>query len=196
MQLSRRDSFKIVGLLAATATLEASKVKTKKRLAEKAPLPKKTNTRVVIVGGGWSGLSVAKNIKMLSNDTDVVLVEQKEQFISCPMSNLWLVDKVSLEYLTHDYLEAARNNNYRFFHATVIGMDKKNNILHTSRGDIDYDYIVFAPGIDYDYSHITDGDLILEGRLRQEYPAAFKPGSEHLTLKNKIHSFKGGNFVM
>ncbi|MEA1892432.1 MAG: FAD/NAD(P)-binding oxidoreductase, partial [Campylobacterota bacterium] len=181
---------------AATATLEASQVKTKKKTADKAPLPKKIDTRVVIVGGGWSGLSVAKNIKMLSNEIDVVLVEQKEQFLSCPMSNLWLVDKVSLEYLTHDYLEAARENNYRFFHATATGIDKRNNILHTSRGDIDYDYIVFAPGIDYDYSHITGGDLSLEERLRQEYPAAFKPGSEHLTLKNKIHNFKSGNFIM
>ncbi|MEA1892135.1 MAG: NAD(P)/FAD-dependent oxidoreductase, partial [Campylobacterota bacterium] len=75
MKLSRRDTFKIVGLLAATATLEASQVKTKKKTADKAPLPKKIDTRVVIVGGGWSGLSVAKNIKMLSKDIDVVLVE-------------------------------------------------------------------------------------------------------------------------
>ncbi|MEA2099087.1 MAG: FAD/NAD(P)-binding oxidoreductase [Campylobacterota bacterium] len=198
MIYSRRDALKTIGLLAATTTtLGASQLKTKKdSITNKAALPKKTSTRVVIVGGGWSGLSVAKNIKMLSKEIDVVLVEQKEQFVSCPMSNLWLVDKVSLEYLTHDYLEAARNNNYRFFHATATDMDKKNRTLHTSRGDIDYDYIVFAPGIDYDYSHITNGDLSLEGRLRQEYPAAFKAGSEYLTLKNKIQNFKGGNFIM
>jgi len=196
MKISRRDIFKILGLLAATTTLQADNLKTKTKIQSKAPLPKKETTRVVIVGGGWSGLSVAKNIKMLSKEIDVILVEQKTQFISCPMSNLWLVDKVSLEYLTHDYLEAARNNNYTFFNATAIELDKKNNILHTSRGDIDYDYIVLAPGIDYDYSHITNGDITLESRLRQEYPAAFKPGSEHLTLKSKIQNFKGGNFLM
>ncbi len=196
MALSRRDSLKILGVLAASTTVQASKSQIKEKITYAAPLPKKTNTRVVIVGGGWSGLSVAKNIKILSQDVDVILVEQKEQFVSCPMSNLWLVDRVSLEYLTHDYLEAARNNNYTFFNATAIGMDKKNSILHTSNGDIGYDYIVFAPGIDYDYSHITNGDLVLENRLRQEYPAAYKPGSEHLTLKSKIQNFKGGNFLM
>ncbi len=183
MAITRRDSLKALGLLAAT-TATANIIQNSK------------NTRVVIIGGGWSGLSIAKNIKMLSKDTDVILVEQNDTFISCPMSNLWLVDKVSLEYLTHDYLEAAKNNNYKFVHAIALKLDKKNNILHTSTGDIKYDYIVFAPGIDYDYSFLTNNDLDLETRLIEEYPAAFKHGEEQFILKNKIKNFKSGNFIM
>jgi len=111
------------------------------------------------------------------------------------MSNLWLVDKIELEYLTHDYLQAARENNYTYFHATATGLDKENRILKTSNGDISFDYLVFAPGIDYDYSRWTD-DIAFETRLRQEYPAGFIPGSEHITLKNKVQNFKGGNFIL
>ena len=37
---------------------------------------------------------------------------------------------------------------------------------------------------------------MLEERLRTEYPAGFMPGSEHLTIKNKIRNFKGGNFII
>ncbi|MEA2050234.1 MAG: FAD/NAD(P)-binding oxidoreductase [Campylobacterota bacterium] len=202
MSLSRRDAIKYTGAL-ATATivtayskeLPTKKESTKTISSNKAPLEDKINHRVVIVGGGWSGLSVAKNIKIYSPDTQVILVEQKDQFVSCPMSNLWLVNRVSLDYITHDYLQAARENNYIYFNATAIDLDKKNNILHTSNGDIQYDYIVFAPGIDYDYSQITN-DIALENRLRQEYPAGYKSASEHQTLKNKIKNFKGGNFVM
>ncbi len=194
MAITRRDTLKALGLF--TATIAAADIIKESTQQTKSILAKKTNTRVIIVGGGWSGLSIAKNIKILSQETDVILVEQNNTFISCPMSNLWLVDKVSLEYLTHDYLEAARNNNYTFFQATAIDIDKENNILHTSDGDIDYDYIVFAPGIDYDYSFLTNNNLDLETRLRQEYPAAFKHGSEQLTLKNKIQNFKNGNFIM
>lgn len=202
MEISRRDAIKLSGLIAAstaisgcTNNVEIANEKPKIKVNNKAPLKEKTSTRVVIVGGGWSGLSVAKNLKLFSPQTEVILIEQKDQFVSCPMSSLWLVDKVSLEYLTHDYLQAARENNYTFFQATAIGMDKKNNLLHTTKGDIEYDYIVFAPGIDYDYSFITK-DIELENRLRQEYPAGFKPGNEHLTLKKKIHNFKEGNFIM
>jgi len=197
MALSRRDLLKTTALLATTTILpaNASQLTLEQKTDKKALLPTKKTKRVVIVGGGWSGLSIAKHLKQFSPNTDVVLVEHKNQFVSCPMSNLWLVDKVSLEYLTHDYLQAARENNYTFFHATAIDMNKEKNILHTTKGDIEYDHIVFAPGIDYDYSSITD-DLELERRLRQEYPAGYKPGNEHLTLKKKIHNFKKGNFVM
>ncbi|MEA1892918.1 MAG: NAD(P)/FAD-dependent oxidoreductase, partial [Campylobacterota bacterium] len=65
MKFSRRDALKTLGLLVATTTVAgASNLKTTSKSLYKAPLPKKIDTRVVIVGGGWSGLSVAKNIKM------------------------------------------------------------------------------------------------------------------------------------
>jgi sulfide dehydrogenase [flavocytochrome c] flavoprotein subunit len=188
MSISRRDAIKTTGIFAAASVVSAY-ANSSNKAVEKKP------TKVVIVGGGWSGLSVAKNLKQYSSQTDVVLVEQRDKFISCPMSNLWLVDRVSTEYLTHDFKDAAKKYNYKYFQATAIGIDKKNNILFTSNGDISYDYILFAPGVDYDYSFLTD-DNELEQRLRQEYPAGFKPGIEHQILKDKIHKFEGDNFVM
>ncbi len=206
MAISRRKALQLSGIaVAATAVAGCSnsndpqpKIKsTEENISTdyKAAIADTKNPRVVVVGGGWSGLSIAKYTKLFAPNADVVLVEQRHEFISCPMSNLWLVDKVDLAYLTHDYLQAARKNSYTYFHATATGLDKKNQVLHTSDGDISFDYLVFAPGIDYDYSRWTD-DIAFETRLRQEYPAGFIPGSEHLTLKNKIKDFKGGNFIL
>jgi NADH dehydrogenase FAD-containing subunit len=200
MKLSRRTLLKYSTVLASAifaTSLNAleSKKKEKKTSVFTSPLPKTKAPRVVVVGGGWSGLSVAKNVKVFASDAEVILVEQKDIFISCPMSNLWLVDKVDLEFLTHDFLEAARNHNYLYFHASATGVDKKRNILHTTEGDIAYDYLVLAPGIDYDYSCWTE-DKALQHRLQQEYPPAFKPGSEHMTLKKKIQNFQGGTFLI
>ena len=204
MAISRRDALKFTGAVAAATAISGCnqsqdvhpKVNLNPRKSDyTAPISKAKGPRIVVVGGGWSGLSIAKYTKIFAPTADVVLVEQRYEFVSCPMSNLWLVDQVDLKYLTHDYLEAARNNDYTFFHAAATGMDKKNRILHTSDGDIAYDYLVFAPGIDYDYSRWTS-DIAFETRLRQEYPAGFIPGSEHLTLKNKIQNFKGGNFIL
>jgi len=178
---------------------ETKKPKEKKSSTEtkssKASIPDTKSPRVVVLGGGWSGLSIAKTIKEFSPQADVVLVERRYEFISCPVSNLWLVDKVDLEYITHDYLQAARNYNYRYFNATATGIDKKSRILKTTEGDIAFDYLVLSPGIDYDYSRWTT-DTTLISRLKQEYPAGFIPGSEHITLKNKIQNFKEGNFIL
>ena len=193
MSLSRREIFKVTALATTSTALNAYSNTIPQNL--KAPIADTKKKRVVVVGGGISGLTIAKYTKKFASSCDVVLVEQKDHFVSCPMSNHWLVDQVDLEFLTHNYLQAAKANNYTFFNATAMGLDKINKILHTSYGDISYDYIVFAPGIDYDYSAWTT-DIAFENRLRQEYPAGFKSGSEHMTIKTKIKNFKKGNFIL
>lgn len=200
MSISRRDLLALSALGVASASLEAatpspSKGSSYPSIDFDAQLPKKKATRVVVVGGGWSGLSIAKNIRAYSPQAEVILVEQRSHFMSCPVSNLWLVDEVSLEYLTHDYFQAARSYGYTYFQATAIDVDKAKQILYTSNGKIAYDYLVLSPGIEYDYSKWTS-DPVLEQRLRREYPAGFIPGSEHITLKNKLKNFKGGNFIL
>jgi NADH dehydrogenase FAD-containing subunit len=163
----------------------------------KVNLPKNGNgKKVVIVGGGWSGLSVAKRLKQFVPDADVILVEQRAHFVSCPISNLWLADEVNLEFLTHSYLDAANNNGYTFVNANVYDVNRAKKKIYTNIGMIDYDYLVLAPGIDYDYSAWTKGDANLEYALRTQYPAGFKTHSEHQTIKEKIQNFKGGNFIL
>jgi hypothetical protein len=202
--MNRRDILKysLISAVASTFVTSASASESKDAalkvnvgVGSPAPIPAAKGPRVVVVGGGWSGLSVAKYTKKFAPNADVVLVERRSEFISCPVSNLYVVGEVGLEFLTHDYLQAARENKYTFFNATAVGVDKTNKILKTSNGDIKYDYLVLAPGIDYDYAP-WGVDLVTEQRLRTEYPAAFIPGSEHITLKNKVQNFKGGNFIL
>lgn len=205
--MNRRDMLKYGALsIAAATTLVGCKEGAKPAssgtltsasvgLGTPAPLVPAKGPRVVIVGGGWSGLAIAKYTKRFAPNADVVLVEQRSEFISCPVSNLYLVGGVDLEFLTHDYLQAARENNYTFFHATAVGLDKASKTLKTSNGDIAYDHLVLAPGIDYDYSP-WKVDLATEQKLRTEYPAGFIPGSEHITIKNKLEDFEGGNFIL
>ena len=197
MDLSKRKFLTLSGFAAASFLYGNNKNTSGKEKINnnKAPIPDSSKPRVVVLGGGWSGLSIAKTVKTFAPQADVILVEKRYEFISCPVSNLWLVDKVDLEYITHDYLQGARNYNYQYFNATAIGIDKKKRLLITSEGAIRFDYLVLSPGIDYDYSRWTT-DQTLINRLKQEYPAGFIPGSEHITLKNKIKNFKGGNFIL
>ncbi len=159
-----------------------------------ADLPKAKGQRVVVVGGGFSGLTMAKYLKKQYSKFDVVLIEKESMFMSCPISNIWLVGAKNTDFLLHSYDDAAFANNYIFFNATAVNADRNSHILYTDRGIIKYDYLIIAPGIDYNYSKIGV-DLEQEYFLRKKYPAAFMSGSEHLSLRSKLQNFKNGIFL-
>jgi len=164
----------------------------------KAPLPKAKGQRVVVVGGGWSGLTIAKYVKKENPALDVVLIEKNSVFISCPLTNLYCVGSkdVDLEFLTHSYLDPARYNNYIYLQATVVGADFHSRKLYTSEGEVDYDYLCLSPGVELDYASFGVTDPAEEYHLRYTYPSGFMPGSEHLTIKEKLDNFDGGTYLV
>ncbi len=162
----------------------------------KAGIPEAKGTRVVIIGGGWSGLIAAKALRRDEPAIDVVLIEKNASFFSCPLSNLWLVDKLPMEKLAHSYLDAARANRYIYLHAAVADIDRESRTVYTDKGTVGYDYLMIAPGIDYDYASVGVTDSAQEFALKSAFPAAFKPGSEHLTLRKKLASFEHGTFLL
>ncbi len=204
-KITRRDFIKVsaatlattgvagVGLLpiAAEAKPKAANV----LVHQTAYLPKAKGPRVVVIGGGTAGLTIAKYLKKENPKFDVVLVEKRAIYNSCFSSNLWYPNLINLEFLTHSFLDAARNGNYTFFSATCIGMDRTSRKVFTDQGSIAYDYAVLTPGIDYDYAKIGVDNPEDEYRLRTDYPAGWTMGTEHVTIKNKLQNFKGGVFV-
>ena len=203
-KLTRRDFFKMSGTAAATlvvgtgalapANVQAATMSLGTHV--KASLPKAKGPRLVVVGAGTSGLTIAKYAKKAYPKFDVVMVEKRDMYSSCFSSNLWYADLINLEFLAnHSFLDAARNNNYIFFNATCTGLDRAGRKLMTNMGEIDYDYLVLAPGIDYDYSRIGVHDTESETLLRTDYPAGWTMPTEHVTIRDKNHSFDGGLFL-
>ena len=198
--MNRRDAIKQSAkmlFLASVATESVLAGEKKETSGNVSRMPLARNApHIVVVGGGWAGLSFAKHIKEYVPDARVTLVEKRDIFVSCPVSNAWLVDMVDMDFLTHSFIDAANNGNYTYLQAEATDLDSRHNVLQTTKGTLHYDYLVFATGIEYDYYNWCKDDPTLEARLRREYPAAFIPGSEHLTLKRKIEHFKGGNFIL
>jgi NADH dehydrogenase FAD-containing subunit len=159
-------------------------------------LPEARGHRVVVVGGGWSGLTIAKYLKIYGPDLDVVLVERNSLFVSHPISGLWLAGMVNLEAITFSYLDAAANNDYAYLQASLIDLDRVNRTIYTDQGRLNYDDLILAPGIDYDYASIGVEEQAHEQLLKTRYPAGFVSASEHITLKHKVENFKGGIFAM
>jgi len=207
-KFSRRDFIKIsgastaalatgvVGGLGAAGSASAKEKDAKVNTGGAAALPKAKGPRVVVVGGGTAGLTIAKYVKKENPKLDVVLVEKRDMYESCFTSNLWYAGLINLESLAaHSFLDAAKNSNYTFFNATCTGLDRGSRTLHTNQGTIKYDYLVIAPGIDYDYSRIGVKDTDKEYMLRTNFPGGFAMPTEHVSIRDKILGFEGGVFV-
>lgn len=161
-----------------------------------ALLPRGKAPRVVIAGGGWGGLTTAANLRQLAPQAEVVLLDRNPVFFSSPLSNLWLVNMVDGEQLTHDYLRVADRLGYRFFQAEVQQIDRDRRVVTTSLGTLDYDWLVLAPGIRYHYEAWFGNDRVAADATRTRYPCAYASNTEHLAIKRALHGFKGGELVL
>ena len=166
------------------------------RLLRRAEVPEAQGARVVVLGGGWSGLTMAKYLKRFNPAFDVVLLDKQEAFLSFPLSNSWLADQVGLDFLSHSFFDAANNHGYHFVQAEMLDLDREARKVYTDVGYLEYDYLVLAPGIDYDYERIGVSDPHQQSLLFHRFPGGFKTSSELLTIKRKVHRFRHGVFAL
>ena len=159
-------------------------------------MPKGKAPRVVVCGGGWGGLTTAKYLRQLAPQAEVVLLERNPVFFSCPISNKWLVDMVDTSFITHDYLAVSERHGYKFVQTEVLEVDRDARRVVTTLGALDYDYLVLAPGIRYNYEAWFGNDRRMADATRARFPAAYITNNEHFALKQALHGFKGGDWVM
>jgi len=191
----RRDFFKISA--ATAAVLQTSNVFADYADHKKTE-SKSIKTTIAICGAGFAGLSLAKFLKDLNPTLDVTLIEQRNNFMSCPMSNAWLgeVKGITFESLNFDYNSAVNAYGYNFINETIININRDTKTIYTNKKEITYDYMILAPGVDYNYKKLFGKDTKKAQESLLKAPPGLKPGSEHLALKRMITNFKGGNFVL
>jgi NADPH-dependent 2,4-dienoyl-CoA reductase/sulfur reductase-like enzyme len=197
--VERRDLFKYAGVsLAAAAITGCSSAQEKVAVA--TPMkPKSNGKRVVVVGAGFGGLTVAKQIRQNDESVEVIVLEKRDIFMACPYSNTYLagLEDVSLETLTHDYYAPANTYGYEFIQTEVTGIDKASKTVTTTCGSIAYNILVLSPGIAYDYEkQFPKWSKEKIGKVSRACPAALVPGSEHLALKRQLEDMDDGNVVI
>ncbi|RMH00029.1 MAG: NAD(P)/FAD-dependent oxidoreductase [Aquificota bacterium] len=152
---------------------------------------KRLKAQVVVVGGGYGGVTTAKYLKKENPQLDVVLIEERPFFMSCPMSNHFLAGLIELAPLCFSYNVLEVKYGVKVIQDKVLAVELDRKVVRTSTGYIGYDYLVLSPGIDYD---IEDKPFYKESLVYN--PPAFKPGSEHIYLRKLIEDFEGGDIVI
>lgn len=101
--------------------------------------------RLVIIGGGFSGVALARN--MIQEDVQLVLLDRHNYHTFQPL--LYQVSTSSLEpdsiaYPLRKIVKKGKNTFFRM--AEVMSIDPKTQYINTNIGDISYDYLVIATG--------------------------------------------------
>lgn len=177
--------------LAAAASLGTAAL-----LPDRARAAGTPHGRVVIVGGGWGGLSTARHLREAAPGLDITLIERNEAFWSCPLSNKWLVGRLDAPRLRRDYGAAAKRWNYRFVRGEASAIDRDRRQVVCTAGTFDYDWLVLAVGIRHDYAAWFGDDRETAEYARTTYPAAWTPGAEFAVLRDKLLKFRGGDLLL
>ena len=151
------------------------------------------SAKVVIIGGGFAGVTVATRLKAANSALDITLVEPKKTYTTCVYSNLYLGGFRSFKSLTHNYAAVkARGITVITDVASDIDTVAKTVTLANASAPLAYDRLVVAPGIDIKY----DSVIGYSPAAAEIMPHAWQAGPQTLLLKKKLLSLPDGGLVV
>jgi sulfide dehydrogenase [flavocytochrome c] flavoprotein chain len=187
--INRRDFIKAVGasaLISSTGLLGA---------CASFGNNKASFGRVVIIGSGYAGTTAAKYIRMWSKgNIETVVIEKSAQFVSCPLSNLVLGGSKNINDLTFGYDLVKKNHGVVMVNDEVTSIDLTAKKISMKRGEITYDRLIIAPGIDFMYDKLPS---LESAEAQTKVPHAWKAGWQTVNLRKQLEAMPdGGVFVM
>lgn len=147
--------------------------------------------KVVIIGGGPGGATVAHQLKEGDKNLDVTLIEASPVYTTCFFSNLYLGGFRTYQSLQHNY-DGLKKLGVKVVIATATDVDQKAKSVRAGGRSYPYDRLVVAPGIDIKYGSI-------EGYTKeaaQIMPHAYLPGAQTQLLKKQLEAMKNGGTVV
>jgi sulfide dehydrogenase [flavocytochrome c] flavoprotein chain len=152
--------------------------------------------RVVIVGGGYGGATVAKYIRMWSDQTvQVTLVEPNASFVSCPISNLVIGGSKTIADVTTPYDNLVKRHGVSVVRDTVTAIDAERKVVRLGSGaELAWDRLVLSPGVDFMWDRLPG---MTKPGAQERVLHAWKAGSQTVALRQQLEAMPdGGVFAM
>lgn len=142
-------------------------------------------SRVIVVGGGMGGATVAKYLRLWGDAIDVTLVERQSSYTSHIMSSLVLSGQRSLGSLVYGYDALRSRYGVNVVLGDVVGIDPVSVKVTLASGQVlSADRIVLAPGIEFD----AVPGLGTSDRM----PHAWKAGTQTSLLASQLAAMPSG----
>lgn len=155
--------------------------------------------KVVIIGGGFGGLTVANNLKKIDPSFDVAIIEKSDTFMACPVSNTYLgkLEGMDLGKFVFDYSQPVEKHGYAMLQSEVISIDRTAKTVTTAAGIVQYEILVLSPGIAYNYEgQFPTWTKAHAAAVQRACPPAMIPGSEHVALERQLMNMDDGDVII
>ena len=147
------------------------------------------NPRVVVIGGGIGGATVARYLASSAPAIDVTLVEPKERYITCFFSSLYLAGLRSLDSLSHGYETLAQRYGVNVIHESAAAIDPVAKTVALESGtELAYDRLVLAPGVAFKFGGIEGYDEA----AAEVMPHAWNAGPQSELLRRQLENMEDG----
>lgn len=149
--IPRREALKFLGAVTAGSMLLGGAG----GLTPSPAYASSKNAKVVIIGGGLSGIATAARLRSLLKNADITVVEPNKTSVSYQPGNTFigagLYEKKDVIYQTNDFIPAGVQLIYD--RATTFDPDHNRVTLQSGR-ELSYDFMVVAAGLTFDFTRI------------------------------------------
>ncbi len=137
--------------------------------------------KIVIVGGGFGGIKLAK--LFAKENVDITIVDRHNFHLFQPLLYQVSTSVLSTDEIAYPIRSFFRNNkNVSLFMAKAQGVDQERNVLLTNHGEISYDYLILAAGATTNFFGMKEVE---------EHSFGMKTLQEALHIRNHVlHEFE------
>ncbi|MFH1062202.1 MAG: FAD-dependent oxidoreductase [Candidatus Omnitrophota bacterium] len=143
--------------------------------------------KIIILGGGFAGITAAKFLARHRSKLDITLIDKKQDFNFLPMLPDIISDRIHKQFLSCGFKEAAAKLKIQFINSLVDDICLKENKVSCGGKDITYDYLILATGSETNFY----GDAAL-----QKKAVKLDNLDDAVLILNDLNSNKYENFVI
>jgi len=133
---------------------------------------------IVVVGGGFGGLSTVQALLAKSGGTPIILIDQNPRFLFKPLLYELLSGELQLWEVAPQYSALASELGFIFLQECVVEVDVlERKIITSAKTELTYSQLVVSTGVITDYSVVED---------LKEYAYGFSNLNDLLRIKELI----------